>query len=181
FGSLIGRYGNRIAKAQFTLDGKTYTLAKNNGENSLHGGPGGFDSHVWMAKEIAGNDGPSLELTYVSKDGEENFPGALTAKAVYTLTNKNELKIDYTATTDKPTVVNLTNHAYFNLAGEGDVLGHQVMIDADRFTPVDEGLIPTGELKTVTGTPFDFRKPTAIGTRIGHTIDPQIKAGNGYD
>jgi aldose 1-epimerase len=181
FGSLIGRYGNRIGKGQFTLEGKTYNLAKNNGDNSLHGGPGGFDTRVWTAKEVASTDGPSIELTWVSKDGEENFPGTLTAKAIYTLTNKNELKIDYSATTDKPTIVNLTNHAYFNLAGEGDVLGHQVMIAADRFTPVDAGLIPTGELKPVAGTPFDFKKSTAIGARIGQTTDPQIKVGNGYD
>jgi aldose 1-epimerase len=177
FGSLIGRYGNRIGKAQFTLDGKTYTLDKNNGENSLHGGKGGFDTRVWNAREVNG----ALELTYVSKDGEEGFPGTLTAKAVYTLTDKNELKIDYTATTDKPTIVNLTNHAYFNLAGEGDVLQHQVMISADRYTPVDAGLIPTGELKPVAGTPFDFRKSTAIRARIGQVADQQIKLGNGYD
>jgi aldose 1-epimerase len=179
FGALIGRYGNRIGHAQFQLDGKTYTLPKNNGENSLHGGKG-FDTKVWTAKEIASPEGAALELTYVSKDGEEGFPGTLRARAVYTLTNKNELKIDYTATTDKPTVVNLTNHSYFNLAGDGDILQHQVMINADRFTPVDAGLIPTGELKPVQGTPFDFRKSTAIGTRIGQN-DPQLQAGKGYD
>ena len=180
FGGLIGRYGNRIGKAHFQLDGKTYTLAKNNGENNLHGGKGGFDARVWTAKQITSPEGAALELTYVSKDGEEGFPGTLSAKAVYTLTDKNELKIDYTATTDKPTVVNLTNHSYFNLAGEGDVLQHQVMIDADRFTPVDAGLIPTGELKPVKGTPFDFTKSTAIGARIGQN-DPQIQVGKGYD
>lgn len=180
-GGLIGRYGNRIGKAQFTLDGKAFQLAKNDGQNSLHGGRIGFDARVWTAKEASGPDGASLELTLVSKDGEESFPGTLNAKAVYTLTDKNELKIDYTATTDKPTIVNLTNHAYFNLAGAGDVLGHQVRIDAARFTPVDAGLIPTGELKPVAGTPFDFTKLTAIGARIGQTTDQQIKLGNGYD
>ena len=176
FGSLIGRYGNRIGKGQFQLDGKTYTLPKNNGENSLHGGKG-FDLKVWGAKAA---NGASVELTYVSKDGEEGFPGTLSSKAVYTLTDKNELKIDYTATTDKPTIVNLTNHSYFNLSGDADVLQHQVTINADRFTPVDAGLIPTGELKPVKGTPFDFTTATAIGARIGQN-DPQLKIGNGYD
>jgi aldose 1-epimerase len=182
FGALIGRYGNRIGNAQFQLDGKTYHLPKNDGQNTLHGGPDGFDKHVWTAKELHGAGGPSLELTYVSKDGEEGFPGTLTAKVVYTLTAENGLRIDYTATTDKDTVVNLTNHSYFNLAGagEGTVLDHQVMIDADRFTPVDSGLIPTGELKPVKGTPFDFTKATPIGARIG-TDDQQLKYGKGYD
>ena len=182
FGALIGRYGNRIGKAQFQLDGKTYHLPKNDGQNTLHGGPKGFDKQVWQAKELHSAAGPSLELTYVSKDGEEGFPGTLTAKVVYTLTAENELRIDYTATTDKDTVVNLTNHSYFNLAGagEGNVLDHQVMINADRFTPVDSGLIPTGELKAVKGTPFDFTKATAIGARIG-ADDQQLKYGKGYD
>jgi len=181
-GALIGRYGNRIGNAQFVLDGKTYHLPKNDGANTLHGGTVGFNKHVWTAKEANGSAGPGLELTYVSKDGEEGFPGTLTAKVVYTLTNENELRIEYTATTDKDTVVNLTNHSYFNLAGpgEGTVLDHQVMIDADRFTPVDAGLIPTGELKPVKGTPFDFTKPTAIGARIGQD-DQQLKLGKGYD
>jgi aldose 1-epimerase len=182
FGALIGRYGNRIGHAQFTLDGKTYRLPNNDNGNTLHGGPDGFDKKVWHATEARAADGPSLELTYVSKDGEAGFPGALSAKVVYTLTNKNELKIDYTATTDKPTVVNLTNHSYFNLkgAGEGTVLEHQVMINADRFTPVDATLIPTGELRPVKDTPFDFTKATAIGERIGQN-DQQLKFGNGYD
>ena len=180
FGTLIGRYGNRIGKAKFSIDGKEYTLAKNNGENSLHGGVMGFGKVVWTAKEVTRKDGPALELTYVSKDMEEGFPGTLTATVVYTLTNDNELKIEYKATTDKTTVVNLTNHTYFNLAGKGDILNHQLMIAADKFTPVDAGLIPTGELKPVDGTPFDFRKPTAIGARI-NAADEQIKVGGGYD
>jgi aldose 1-epimerase len=176
-GALIGRYGNRIGHAQFALDGVTYKLEKNNGENSLHGGSGGFDRHVWAAKA---GQGAALELNYNSKDGEEGFPGNLSAKVVYTLTGENALRIDYTATTDKPTIVNLTNHLYFNLAGAGDVLQHEVTIHADRFTPVDAGLIPTGELRPVKGTPFDFTKATAIGARIGQN-DEQLKFGNGYD
>ena len=178
FGALIGRYGNRIGHGTFKLEGKTYTLPKNDGDNTLHGGPQGFDKKVWKANV----NGSALELTYISKDGEMGFPGTLTAKVVYTLTNANELKIDYTATTDKPTVVNLTNHSYFNLAGaaSGTNLEHQVMINADRFTPVDAGLIPTGELKPVKGTPFDFTKATAIGARINQD-DQQLKYGKGYD
>jgi aldose 1-epimerase len=182
FGALIGRYGNRIGGAKFTLEGKTYHLPANDGPNTLHGGPLGFDKRVWQAREVPSAEGPAVEFTYVSKDGEEGFPGTLTAKVVYTLTNKNELKIDYTATTDKPTVVNLTNHSYFNLkgAGEGDVLGHDVTIYASRFTPVDATLIPTGELRAVKGTPFDFTKSTAIGARID-SDDQQIKIAGGYD
>jgi aldose 1-epimerase len=181
FGALIGRYGNRIGKGQFKLEGKTYQLPKNDGDNTLHGGPQGFDKRVWTARPMNGAE-PALELTYTSKDGEEGFPGNLTAKVVYTLTNHNELKIDYTATTDKPTVVNLTNHSYFNLAGQGEgtILQHEVTINADRFTPVDKGLIPTGELRPVKGTPFDFTKATAIGTRIGQN-DEQLIFGKGYD
>ena len=182
FGALIGRYGNRIGHAQFTLEGKAHKLPANDHGNTLHGGPAGFDKHVWSAVPGSSADGETLELTYVSKDGEAGFPGTLTSKVVYTLTAKNELKIDYTATTDKPTVANLTNHSYFNLAGqgEGDILAHEVMIDAARFTPVDATLIPTGELRPVAGTPFDFTKPTAVGARI-EAADEQIKFGMGYD
>jgi aldose 1-epimerase len=182
FGALIGRYGNRIAKGKFTLEGKEYSLAVNNGANTLHGGLKGFDKVVWDAKERKGKSGLSLVLTYLSKDGEEGYPGNLHVKVVYTLTDNNELKIDYTATTDKATVVNLTHHSYFNLAGagKGDILSHEVMINASKFTPIDEGLIPTGELKDVAGTPFDFTKPAQIGSRI-NADDQQLKYGKGYD
>ena len=180
FGALIGRYGNRIAKGKFTLDGKEYTLATNNGANALHGGLKGFNKVVWNAHAVQSPDGPSLELTYFSKDGEEGYPGSLSAKAVYTLTSDDALKLEFTATTDKDTVINLTHHSYFNLAGKGDVLNHVVMIDADKFTPVDSTLIPTGELRPVDGTPFDFRTPTAIGARIKQD-DEQLKFANGYD
>jgi aldose 1-epimerase len=182
FGNLIGRYANRIGGARFTLDGKSYTLAKNNGPNSLHGGPTNFGRRLWSAKVVRGKDGDALELRYVSKDGEEGFPGTLTATVVYSLREDGELVIDYTATTDAPTVVNLTNHAYFNLAGEGEgtVLDHELSLEADHFTPVDATLIPTGELRPVAGTPFDFRKPVAIGARID-AQDEQIGFGRGYD
>jgi aldose 1-epimerase len=181
-GVLVGRYANRIGHAQFSLEGKTYMLAKNNGENSLHGGVKGFGKVLWKAREMPGKDGQALELTYLSKDGEEGFPGNLKVTVIYTLTDANELRIAYSATTDKTTVVNLTNHSYFNLAGpgSGDILGTQLTIEADKFTPVDSGLIPTGELRDVTGTPFDFRKATAIGARI-EAHDEQIKLGGGYD
>lgn len=180
FGALIGRYGNRIANGKFTLDGVTYTLATNNGPNALHGGLKGFDKVAWQPLILATTGGPALELRYVSKEGEEGYPGTLIVKAVYTLTDDNALKLEYTATTDKDTVVNLTQHSYFNLAGQGDILGHEVMIPASHFTPVDGTLIPTGELRPVDGTPFDFRQPTAIGARINQE-DDQLKFGKGYD
>ena len=180
FGALIGRYGNRIAKGRFTLDGHEYRLAKNNGENALHGGLVGFDKRVGKARDVSAKGRPGIELGLFSKDGDEGYPGNLSVKVTYTLTPKNELKIDYAATTDKATVLNLTNHSYFNLAGQGDVLSHVVTIDADRFTPVDATLIPTGELMSVAGTPFDFRKPTPIGARINDRNE-QLQFGNGYD
>jgi aldose 1-epimerase len=180
FGALIGRYGNRIAKGQFTLDGQTYTLATNNGPNSLHGGLKGFDKVVWTARPVETFYGHGLELTYFSKDGEEGYPGNFSVTAIYVVTEKNELLLQFTATTDKDTVCNLTHHSYFNLRGSGDVLDHVVQINADKITPVDSTLIPTGELKPVSGTPFDFRQPTAIGARIGDDNE-QLKFGNGYD
>jgi aldose 1-epimerase len=181
-GVLVGRYGNRIAHGKFSIDGTEYTLAKNNGDNSLHGGIKGFNKALWDAKNLSKDGESAVEMKYVSKDGEEGYPGNLSVTVTYALTNKNELKIDYTATTDKKTVVNLTNHTYFNLSGQGngDILKEELMINADKFTPVDSGLIPTGELQSVSGTPFDFRKPTAIGARIDAN-DEQIKLGGGYD
>jgi aldose 1-epimerase len=181
-GCLVGRYANRIAKAAFTLDGERYALTANNGPNTLHGGPTGFARRLWTASVVPGPGGDALELTYVSQDGEEGYPGRLTATVVYSLREDGGLAIDYTATSDRPTVVNLTNHAYFNLAGEGEgpILGHELQLEADAFTPVDATLIPRGELRPVAGTPFDFRKPAAIGARID-AADEQIRFGGGYD
>jgi aldose 1-epimerase len=177
FGAIIGRYANRIAHGSFSLDGNTYSLPKNNGENTLHGGPHGFNNRVWEAKAIDSG----VELTYLSKDGEAGFPGNLTAVVRYTLQG-NDLRIEYSATTDKDTVVNLTNHSYFNLAGPASdsILKNEVTIHASRFTPVDSGLIPTGELQPVEGTPFDFRKAAEVGSRIG-ADNEQLHLGRGYD
>ena len=177
FGGIIGRYANRIAHGTFQLDGQTYHIPKNDGDNALHGGTRGFDKVVWAAKQIP--DG--VELTYVSKDGDQGFPGTLTTTVRYTLSG-GALRIEYSASTDKDTVLNLTNHSYFNLKGQGngDVLGHVLKIDASRITPVDATLIPTGELKSVEGTPFDFRTPHVIGERID-ADDPQLRLGHGYD
>jgi len=180
FGCIVGRYGNRIAKGAFSLNGHQYTLPKNDGENTLHGGIKAFDKVVWKASEVKSKTGVGLSLSYTSKDGEEGFPGNLSVRVVYTLTNKNELKIDYSATTDKITVINLTHHSYFNLAGEGSILNHEMMINADRFTPVDSGLIPTGELRSVKGGPLDFTKPARIGARIDEQNE-QLVLGRGYD
>ncbi len=179
FGCIVGRYANRIAKGQFQLEGQTYTLAKNNGPNSLHGGLKGFDKVVWSGKQ----QDSVLTLTYVSKDGEEGYPGTVTISVRYTLTNDNSLVMDYSATTDKTTILNVANHSYFNLEGQGkgDILDHELMINADGFTPVDSTLIPIGEIMKVAGTPFDFTTPHKIGERINDTTDQQIKVGLGYD
>ncbi|MCX2574952.1 aldose epimerase family protein [Pedobacter sandarakinus] len=179
FGATIGRYGNRIAKGKFTLDGKQYTLFTNNGQNTLHGGKKGYQDVVWDAKQI---NPQTVQFSYLSKDGEEGFPGNLNVMVTYTLTDDNELKMDYQATTDKNTVLNLTNHAFFNLNGEGsgDILNHEVQIFADTYTPVDSTLIPTGKIEKVAGTPFDFTKATTIGARIGDKNE-QLTFGKGYD
>jgi aldose 1-epimerase len=176
FGAIVGRYGNRIANGQFSIDGKTFNLAKNNGPNHLHGGIKGFDKIVWDAEDFIKPEAAGVILTYLSPDNEEGYPGNLNIKITYTLTNENELKIDYEAETDKPTVLNLTHHSYFNLKGHGngDILDHRMQIFADRFTPVDADLIPTGELKEVEGSAMDFRTPAAIGARIA-----QVEGG--YD
>ncbi|AOZ97982.1 MULTISPECIES: aldose epimerase family protein [Flavobacterium] len=182
FGALIGRYGNRIAKGKFTLDGKEYKLATNNGENALHGGPEGFHRRIWTVEEAKGGNAAVLKLKYISKDMEEGYPGNLTVFVTYTLNNDNSLDVLYEATTDKKTVVNLTQHSYFNLSGDftKTILNNEITIDADKLVPVDADLIPTGKLDDVTNTPFDFRKPKAIGKDIEVTND-QLKKGLGYD
>ena len=182
FGAIVGRYGNRIGKGKFSIDGTEYKLAVNNGANHLHGGLKGLDKVFWDIEEVPSTDGASVKLTYQSKDGEEGYPGNLNIEVLYTLNNNNEWVISYKATTDKKTVVNLTQHSYFNLTADAnnDILSHQVTILADNLLPVDKGLIPTGELKPVVNTPFDFNKPTAIGARID-AKDTQIEYGKGYD
>jgi len=181
FGAIVGRYGNRIGKGRFILDGTTYTLATNNNGNHLHGGIKGFDKVVWDDEPVWRPDGVGVKLSYLSKDAEEGYPGNLNATVIYVLTNKNELRIEYEATTDKATPVNLTHHGYFNLTGgQRDILGHELMLNADKCTPVDAGLIPTGHLVDVTGTPMDFRRSTPIGARIDADYE-QLKFGGGYD
>jgi aldose 1-epimerase len=182
FGALVGRYANRIANAQFALDGHVYHLARNAGENSLHGGWNGFDKAAWEAKEIELDHAPAIEFHHVSPDGDEGYPGSLSVKVQYLLTDNGELRIEYDAGVDKPTIVNLTNHSYFNLTGQssGRIADHVVAINADRFTPVNKHVVPTGEMRSVTGTPFDFRRPEVIGKRIGED-DEQLKLGLGFD
>ena len=182
FGAIVGRYANRIAKARFTLDGRRYTLAANDAGNTLHGGLKGFDKVVWRAAPFSDSTEAGVRLSYVSADGEEGYPGRLDVEVTYALTGANTLRIDYRARADQPTVLNLSHHGYFNLAGHasGDILGHEIEILADRFTPVDSLLIPTGELRGVSGTPVDFRTPTAIGARIAQE-DEQLRFGKGYD
>lgn len=182
FGATVGRYANRIAKGQFRLNGTVYQLPLNNGGNTLHGGPAGFSKRFWTAEPVETTDGPALELAYVSQDGEEGFPGTLTAKVVFTLTENDALRVRITASTDKPTVVNMTYHSYFNLSGDPNIsiLNEELMVNADYYTPVDSNLIPTGRIAPVAGTPVDFRKSTAVGTHIGED-DEQLKICRGYD
>jgi aldose 1-epimerase len=182
FGAVVGRYGNRIANGRFVLDGQTYTLARNNGPNHLHGGTQGFDKVVWSSESVQDSRGPQVVFTRTSPDGEEGYPGNLKTRITYTLTERNELIVEYQASTDKPTPVNLTQHSYFNLAGDGsgDVLEHRLTLNADGYTPVDATQIPTGEIASVDGTPFDFRRETAIGARID-ADHPQLRIGAGYD
>ncbi len=183
FGAIVGRYANRIARGRFTLDGTTYPLALNNGPNSLHGGLRGFDKVVWNAQAFQNQQGQGVTLDYTSPDGEEGYPGTLHARVTYTLTPDDRLIVDYHAVTDKATPVNLSQHTYWNLAGNAprDILGHVLTINADAITPVDSTLIPTGEIAPVAGTPFDFRTPTAIGARVDQRQNTQIRYGNGYD
>ena len=184
FGATVGRYANRIRAGKFSIDGKQYTLAINNPPNALHGGPVGFDKRLWTITKVTNGPTASVVLNYVSADGEEGYPGTLNVTATYSLNEKNELSVEYDATTDKPTIVNITNHSFFNLAGEGapsTIYDHVLTIPAQSITPVDRTLIPTGELKPVAGTPFDFRKPTVIGARIRDARDEQIAFGQGYD
>ncbi len=182
FGAIVGRYGNRIGKGKFSIDGTEYKLAVNNGENHLHGGNIGYNKVMWNAEPLETENGPSLKLTYLSRDGEEGYPGNVKLEVVYTLTNNNELKIEYSATTDKPTVFNPTHHSYFNLTGntENKILDHELMLNADQYTPVDAGLITTGKLENVENTPMDFRKPVKIGAGIDKDFE-QLKFGKGYD
>jgi aldose 1-epimerase len=184
FGAIVGRYANRIAKGRFTIDGKTFQLPTNDGPNHLHGGVKGFDKVMWKGEPVQGGDGKTaaVSFTYTSPSGDQDYPGTLTAHVIYTLTDKNELIFDYHATTDAPTIVNMSQHSYFNLAGQGarDILDHELQIQADRYTPVDDTLIPTGELAAVDATPFDFRMPTKIGARIGEDNE-QLRRGKGYD
>jgi len=182
FGAVVGRYSNRISGAKFTLDGVEYRLAANDGKNHIHGGLKGFDKVIWTGKEIPGHGGSSVRFSYLSKDGEEGYPGNLSVEIIYTLTNDNCLRIDYSATTDKKTIVNMTHHSYFNLkgAGNGTVLGHELLINAHQYIPVGPGLIPTGEVADISRTPFDFTIPTSIGTRIDNN-DKQLQYGKGYD